>query len=124
MLKNPYQSYKQKSVMTMTPADMLTTVYDELLKQITISKMAFENNDIVSINKGLQKVQEILRYLSSTLDHKYPVAENLAALYDYFIQVAIDANIKKDPSKLDEISQMITELRDTYIQASKKEGGR
>ena len=32
MKNNPYQSYKQQSVMTMTQGDMLTLLYDGVLK--------------------------------------------------------------------------------------------
>lgn len=119
MLKNTYQSYKQQSIMTMTTGDMLTTLYDEVLKQIELSKKAFAKKDFSEINRAMQKAQRILRHLRNTLDFKYDVSNNLAALYDYFIELTIQANIKKDPSKLDEVSEFITELRDVYIQADR-----
>lgn len=121
MLKNnPYQAYRQQSVMTMTTADMLTALYDGLLKELNLAKVAFDKKNMNEINRSLQKAQKILNHLKSSLDHKYPIAENLAALYDYFIRVAVRANLRKDPEGIDDIIGMITELRNTYVEADKK----
>lgn len=106
--------------MTMTTGDMLTALYDGILKQIAIAKAAFERNDIIEINTSLQKVQKILHHLQDSLDLQYEIAKNLDALYDYFIFLATQANVKKDPAGLDELSTMISELRQTYIEADKK----
>ena len=120
MKSNPYQMYKQQSVMTMTPGDMITILYDGILKELSHAKVGFEKNDIVSINRHLQKVQLILRHLINSLDSQYEISANLNALYDYFLYIVIQANIKKDPSQLDEVIEMISDLRNTYIEADKK----
>ena len=106
--------------MTMTPGDMLTMLYDGLLKEITHAKVAFENNDLSEINRHLQKAQLILCHLQKSLDYNFEISNNLNSLYDYFIHTIVQANIKKDPSSLDEILEMINDLRNTYIQADRK----
>lgn len=77
---NPYQTYKQQSVMTMTPADMLTMLYDGLIKDLNLAKVAFEARDIVGINTNLQKSQKIVDYLKNSLDFRYEISNNLFAL--------------------------------------------
>ncbi len=119
MKSNPYQAYQQKSIMTMTQSEMLTALYDGLIKQLHIAKIAQKSNQISEVNQSLQKSQAILIHLKQTLDMKYDISENLVALYDYFLQVIVQANIKKDLSQLDEIVEMISELRDTYTQADR-----
>ncbi|MBQ6935796.1 MAG: flagellar export chaperone FliS [Clostridia bacterium] len=123
MVNNPYQQYsqqyKQQSVMSMTAVEMLTALYDAAMKDFELAKIANEKNDIQGINKNLQKVQAIFRYLRSNLDFKYDISKNLDQLYEYFLNVAIQANIKKDFSQIDEVIAMIKELRDTYVQADK-----
>lgn len=118
-MNNPYQQYKQQSVMSMTPGEMLTTLYDGAIKEIELAKTAFAKNDLTEINTHLQKVQAIFRHLRSTLDFNIEISKNLDSLYDYFITTAINANIKKDSSELENLIQLITELRDTYIQADR-----
>lgn len=123
MVNNPYQQYsqqyKQQSVMSMTAVEMLTALYDAAMKDFELAKIANEKNDIQGINKNLQKVQAIFRYLRSNLDFKYDISKNLDQLYEYFLNVAIQANIKKDFSQIDEVITMIKELRDTYVQADR-----
>ncbi len=116
---NPYQTYKQQSVMTMTPADMLTMLYDGLIKDLNLAKVAFEARDIVGINTNLQKSQKIVDYLKNSLDFRYEISNNLFALYDYFNYVILQSNVQKSPDNLDEIIEMVYELRDAYIQAAK-----
>lgn len=104
----------------MTPGDMLTLLYDGLIKEIYLAQCAFEKKDLIEVNTKLQKSQAIVRHLQGSLDHKYEVSGNLNALYDYFLQNLIQANIKKDVSQLSGIVGMVTELRNTYIQADKQ----
>lgn len=120
MKQNPYQAYKQQTVMTMTQGDMLTTLYNELIKELNFSLAAFDKKDYVEINRSLKKAQLILNHFRNSLDFKYEIADNLRALYDYFYDVALQANLKKNPNGISEIITMITELRDTYIQADKQ----
>ena len=119
MINNPYKAYKQQSFVTMTRGDMLTALYDGLLKELAQAKLALASNDVATRNAKLQKAQLILKHLQTTLDHQYEISDNLSALYDYFIYATIQVNIKQDPALLDEISVMIEELRATYIEADK-----
>ena len=120
MMRNSYQTYRQQSIMTMTTGGMLTTLYDGILKELGLVDIAFQKQDWNEVNRGLQKVQKILRYMKSTLDFKYPLANQLDALYDYFIGLTVQANVKKDPAGLDEVTGFVTELRDAYIQAERQ----
>ncbi|MEG1317055.1 MAG: flagellar export chaperone FliS, partial [Oscillospiraceae bacterium] len=107
-MTNPYQTYKQQSVMTMTPGQMLVALFDELIKQLNFAKLAFGTKNIPEINRSLLKSQAILRELKSSLNFDYSIATNLSDLYDYFISALISANTKKDPSGIDDIIEMIT----------------
>ena len=119
MMTNPYQIYKQQSVMTMTPGQMLIAVFDELIKQLNISLIAFEKKDIPEINRSLQKSQHIINELKGTLNFDYSISNNLNDIYNYFYRVIINANVKKDASEISDILKMITELRDTFSEADK-----
>ena len=119
MNANPYQTYKQQSVLTMTPGQMLLAVYDELIKQINFAKLGFQDNDISLINSSLQKSQKILHVLQGTLNFDYDIAKNLNDLYEYFGFVLLNANMKKDAGGLDDVLSMVVELRQTFAEADK-----
>ena len=91
------------------------------MKEIYLAKKAFEREplDIAEINRSLQKTQRIFSYLKTSLDTNYDVAKSLYSLYDYCNWILIQANIKKEPFKIDEIIDIIGELRDSYIQADR-----
>ena len=116
---NPYQQYQRQSVMTMTQGEMLTKLYDEVIKQMSGAKICLTEKDLSGVNNALQKAQRILFYLKSTLDFKYEISGNLDALYDFFIERTVQANLKKDAAMLDEIIPMIEDLRDTSVQADR-----
>ena len=116
---NPYQQYQRQSVMTMTQGEMLTKLYDEVIKQMSGAKICLTEKDLSGVNNALQKAQRILFYLKSTLAFRYELSGNLDALYDFFIERTVQANLKKDAAMLDEIIPMIEDLRDTFVQADR-----
>ena len=120
-MKQFYQAYKQQSIMTMTQSEMLIMLYDGILRQVQVIKRAFAKSppDFAEINVSLQKTQKILNYLIGSLDKKFAIANNLLSLYDYCNWLLTQTNIKKTPVGLDEIDEIIRELKDTYIQADK-----
>ena len=71
-------------------------------------------------NTSLQKAQRIISHLNKTLSMEYEIAQNLEALYDFFIYKITQANIHKDASHIEEILPMVTELRDAFAQAEKQ----
>lgn len=116
---NPYQQYKQQSIMTMTQGEMLTQLFDGSVKNLTAAVGFIEEKDYAAANTSLQKGQRIVNYLRQTLDHSYSVADGLEALYEYFGRVIIAANVRKETEELREIIPMLTELRDTFAAADK-----
>lgn len=116
---NPYETYRRQSVMTMTQGEMLTKLYDETIKQLSAAVIHLESSQYEQVNAELQKSQKILNYLKATIDFQYEVSNGLAALYTYFVERIVQANIKKDPAPINEILPMIQELRDAFIQADR-----
>lgn len=126
MAINPYEAYQKKSVMTMTPGEMLSKLYDKVIKELSAAKIDLDKKDLhlyAKIDDSLQKAQTVLKYLKTTLDFKYDVAKNLDMLYDYFISQIMQAYVHKDSAPLEEIIPMISELQGTYEKADKLSRG-
>jgi flagellar protein FliS len=104
----------------MTSVEMLSMLYDGMQKELYLVKKAFDEKDYGEVNRGLQKIQRILAHLKSSLDMKYDIAQNLMSLYDYFNWMTIQANIKKDPAGLEDMTRMIGELKESYVQADRQ----
>lgn len=116
---NPYDNYKQQAVMTMTPGEMLVKLYDGAIRQMNSARRSITEKDINAANTALQKAQNIFNYLDNTLDRRYEVSEPLSSLYEFFITQVVAANVRKDVKPLDDIIPLVSELRDTYVQAEK-----
>lgn len=116
---NPYEAYKQQSILTMTQGEMLNKLYEELIKQISYAKIHIENKDIPKTNDALQRSQRILNHLKATLNHQYEISGNLSSLYNFFIEKIVSANVKKDAAPLEEILPMIQELQESFTEADK-----
>lgn len=118
-IPNPYDKYQQQSVMTASPGELTLMLYNGCIRFIKQAKLAIDEKDIEKAGNSLIRAQDILQELMVTLNPDYEISKNLYALYDYMIQRLIDANISKDKAPLDEVLELITDLRDTWIEVIK-----
>ncbi|GGH88863.1 flagellar protein FliS [Pullulanibacillus pueri] len=116
-MANPYQAYQQNSVTTATPGELTLMLYNGCLKFIKQGKLAIDAKDIQAKNTNLQKAQNIITELMTTLNMDIELSKNLMSLYDYMKRRLIEANLKSDVAILDEIEEMVTGFRDTWKQA-------
>lgn len=117
---NPYQKYKQQSIMTMTPGELLLKLFDETIKQLHYAQDALTEKRYEQANACMQKSSRIISHLNKTLDMQYEISNNLERLYDFFIHKITQANIYKDPSHIEEILPLIEDLRDAFSQADRQ----
>lgn len=118
---NPYKQYKEQSIMTMTPGELILVLYEECIKSLNKAIYYIEeekNND--EAEKLIKKTQRIIHYLDGILDYKYEISANLHLLYDYFIKTLVKANIRKRTEVIKPLIPMIEELRSAFSQAEKK----
>ncbi len=117
---NPYQNYKEQSIMTMTSGELLLVLYDECIKSLNFAVYYIdEENKPEECEKLIKKTQRIIHYLDGILDYKYEISTNLHMLYDYFIRTLVKANVRKKSEVLKPLIPMIEELRNAFAQADK-----
>ncbi len=118
-MANPYSAYKKQSVQTMTPVEVVIKLYSEIERQLAIGVSCVEETkNYAKANDAFIKAQECLDALRSSLDMSVPISKNLEALYVFFENEAVKANIKKDCTEIKKIIPMIGELRDAFTQIS------
>lgn len=116
-LSNPYQSYQQNSVNTASPGDLTLMLYNGCLKFITLGKKAMEAGNIQEKNNNLLKAQNIIHELMVTLNMDVAISKDLLSLYDYLNRQLIEANLKNNPAILDEVTEFVTDFRNTWKEA-------
>ena len=120
MQGNPYQKYMQQSVSTMTPVQLLVALYDKSEQELKKAVYYIDAKDYANASKALTKVQSIVSTLDGSLRMKYEVSNNLTALYAYFQERLVEANVKKDVEIVKELLPFFSELKDTFSDVTKK----
>ena len=113
-----YQHYKEQSVYTMTPGEMLNLLYDELLKRLTRAELALEKEDYTLFEQSMQRCTEIVTYLTNTLDHQYDISAELKRMYDFFQYEFSRIKAGRRAEIIEEVRPLIADLRDSFREAS------
>ncbi|WP_418039486.1 flagellar export chaperone FliS [Paenibacillus xylanilyticus] len=119
MITSPYEKYRQSSVQTSTPEQLLIMLYDGAIRFIRAGIDGLKHQDLEKINLNLGKAQTIVSELMSTLDSSYEVSKGLSALYEYVNHLLTQSNVKKESEPAEEALGYLTELRATWVQAMK-----
>lgn len=121
-MRNPYAAYVNTQIETATPESLITMLYDGAIRFCGQAKQALGAGDLSSANNFLGRAQAILAELASCLDMQRggDIAKNLSALYDYMYRRLVEANVKKDAAIIDEVSGMIADLRNTWVEAARR----
>ncbi|MFC5700870.1 flagellar export chaperone FliS [Cohnella faecalis] len=117
MLQPAVNSYKHNQVETAPPEDLTLMLYNGAIMFVKRAKQAIEKKDLNHAHHYNTRVQDIVDELIITLDRKYPISEQLLALYDYLKRRLIEANVSKEIAVLDEVEGFLSEFRDTWKQA-------
>lgn len=113
-LPNAYAQYNNSKVLTASPGELTLMLYEGAIKFCNIAIVAVEAKDIEKAHIHITKVERIIDYLRQTLDMKYAVAQDFERIYSYLSQRLVEANIKKDKEILEEISEHLRSVRDTW----------
>ena len=114
MLANNYQKYQQNAVFTASPQELTLMLYNGAIKFCNMSKEMLDQNNLEKANYFILKVQDIVQELLITLDDKYDISQEMRVLYDYILQLLIQANIYKDEVKLLEARELLVNFRDLW----------
>jgi len=118
------KEYKENSINTATPAKLVEMLYSGALVFLTSAKKALEEKKYSIVNEKIIRVEDIILELNISLDMEIggEISQNLRALYTYIYKRLLEANQKKDLLIIEEVHGYISELRDTWVEAMKKEG--
>ena len=123
MENNPIQHYKEQSVNTMTPNELLLLLYDELVKDLLRCGLALEKQEYELMEAAADKSMDIIRYLDDTLDDQYPISRDLSRMYEYFTYQLGRIKIGRNKKELARLRPMLVDMRDTFRAAEKNSGG-
>ena len=114
-----YQQYKEQSLNTMTPGELLNLLLDELVKRLLRAELALESKDLPLFEASIDRCIAIVRYLDDTLNMQYEIARQLHRLYDFFCYDLNRIKLGRNTEELGRIKPMFLDLRDSFRYAEK-----
>ncbi len=124
--KSGYNTYRETSIKTASQGKLVVMLYEEAVKQLESAVLMIDDSgtieakNIESFGQKIQKVEDIITELEVTLDMEKggEIAKNLMSLYVYFNKELMSANINHDKKKILFVLDMLTQLRDSWVQAA------
>ena len=93
---NAYQVYRKQGVMTASPVELVIMLYDGCLRQLRAAKAGIENKNFEEANKAMQRAEDIVTELSSSLDCRFEISGHLMQIYDYVNRSLLEINTSKN----------------------------
>jgi flagellar secretion chaperone FliS len=119
-MSSGYDQYRQTAIQTAPPEQLVVMLYDGAVRFLEQAKGALQDGKDAS--EPLVRAQDIIIELSSSLNRSAgDVAGNLARLYDFWIQWLLQAQIRRDTAKVDEVLGMVRELREAWATVAQQQ---
>ncbi|MGB9885476.1 MAG: flagellar export chaperone FliS [Moorellales bacterium] len=116
-----YQAYQENQVQTQPQEKLVLMLYEGALRFIKQAQEAVAAKKYDQTSYFLGRAQDILSELMLTLNLEVgEIAHRLYALYDFMYRHLVQANLRKDPQMMAEVYRLLSELRDTWEEATRR----
>ncbi len=115
---NPTAQYKQQSILTAPPGRLVVMLYDGCLRFLFQAAYAMREGDKVNSRDRMGRAEAIIDELTVTLDHERggEIASRLQGIYAFCRKHLIEASVEQNPAKIEEVSELLSELRDAWAE--------
>ena len=108
-------AYRANAILTASHGQQIVMLYDGARRFLFQAAAAMSEGDGVAAHNKLTRAEDILRHLRSTLDMTQgELPDRLNAIYTFALSHLRQARLDQDPGKLDEISELVGRLRDSW----------
>jgi flagellar protein FliS len=115
---NQTAAYRQQAILTAPPGRLVVMLYDGCLRFLFQSAHAMREGDRQTSLQRMRRAEAIIDELTVTLDHDRGgvIASRLHGIYAFSRRQLLDAWREGDADKIDEVSGMLSELRDAWAE--------
>jgi flagellar protein FliS len=121
-MKKGYSAYQNTSIDTATQGKLILIAYDVAIKSCKQALTVFnDKSQIEQRVKYLYKAQDAVSELTSALRMDVgDIANNLYNLYQYINRRLVEANVKNDRGRVEEVLGYLQTLRGAWDEAARK----
>lgn len=98
--------------------ELIVITYDIILNYIETAQKAYQDDNLDDVVFNLQKAKQFVNNLSSCLDFRYSIAQELMRLYIYVNNCLLKDIVKRVPQSAENVKGIINKLRDSYHKIS------
>ncbi len=111
------QAYRDSAILTAPPERLVVMLYDGAHRFLFQAAHAMRQGDLAASNNRLQRAEAIISELRSTLDMSAgEIAERLEAIYAFCQRLLLEARLKRDPQRIEQVAELLAELREAWDQ--------
>ena len=115
--KGAQNQYVEQSILTASPADLVTMLYEAAIKNVKFSKNAIDDKNYELSNTHLKKSQEIIDELIKGLDMSFDMSNDMLLIYEFILNQLVESNISKNGKNLEDVESILTQLHQTWKEA-------
>jgi flagellar protein FliS len=110
------QAYQKTAVNTVDQRKLILMLYDGAIKFLSHAVEKMGKNEVYEAHTHLIKGKSIIAELLASLNLEAggDIARNLQRLYAYMFNELIDANLNKDPDRVQRVVHLLRELRTAW----------
>jgi flagellar secretion chaperone FliS len=115
---NPSAAYRQQSVMTASPGQLVVMLYDGALRFLQQAATAMRAGEHLACDQKLRRAEAIIDELHMVLDKERggEIASRLEGIYVFCKRHLIEARIERDGGRIDKVSELLAELRGAWAE--------
>jgi len=111
-----HRQYTTTQFAALDRGKLLLMMYEGAINFLKHAKLGMEAKDYVKLAKYLNKAQAVIAELANTLDFQAggQVAKDLSRLYEFMLFYLTEANIEKNPQKIQRVIRLIERVSSAY----------
>jgi flagellar secretion chaperone FliS len=114
-----HAAYRRGAVRSATPGQLLVMLFDGARRFLRQGATAMRAGEVESAHNSLRHGERIIGHLDGTLDYDQgELPQRLHAIYMFALSHLNAARMNLDAAKVDEVNEMLGELRDAFSQAA------
>ena len=120
----PAKAYLRSKILNASPMELIIILYEGAIASCAQARKLSGAKQRSRTCEALIKAQNMVRELRNSLDtSRGEIAGGLYQLYSFMINRLIEANVQRKPELIDDVVRMLTELKETWVEAIEKGGG-
>jgi len=112
-------TYRESAVLSAPPATLVVMLYDGARRFLFQASVAMQNQQIELSHRKLRRAEDIIHHLRDTLDMEQgELSQRLEAIYLFCLRHLTQARFDRDAKKLEQVSNLLGELREAWATIS------